>query len=181
MCNSFNSAVKTLNDGEFDVFLVDHNLPDGHGLEFIHLAKNFNRDSIFVMMTGYSKERLAIDSLNAGVFQYLEKPVDRSKLLAVMQSSKDEVQRKYNIKRLEDSFIVQERTKLKLMREFHLSDREIEVLQNVLIQMNNKLVAKDLNLSEGTVRNYLSVIYEKLHCQSRQDLKNFIQKLNTAL
>lgn len=55
-----------------------------------------------------------------------------------------------------------------------LSTRELEVLRLVARGMSNKQIAKNLGLSEGTVKNYVSVILEKLQ------VKNRTQAANTA-
>ena len=48
-----------------------------------------------------------------------------------------------------------------------LSPRETEVVGLVLQGKSNKQIAQDLNLSEGTVRNYLSTVFSKLGVESR--------------
>ena len=51
-----------------------------------------------------------------------------------------------------------------------LSDREIEVVNAVIRGSSNKLIARDLNISERTVKAHLTSIFEKLEVQDRLKL-----------
>lgn len=57
-----------------------------------------------------------------------------------------------------------------------LSDREIEVLKLISDGLNNKEIASTLFLSEGTVRNYISSMLEKLNLRDRTQLAIFYLK-----
>ena len=50
-----------------------------------------------------------------------------------------------------------------------LTDREMEVLRLVAKGMNNRDIAKDLYISENTVKNHIRNILEKLHLHSRME------------
>lgn len=51
-----------------------------------------------------------------------------------------------------------------------LSDREIEVVNAVIKGLSNKLIARELNISERTVKAHLTSIFEKLGVQDRLKL-----------
>ncbi|MCQ2521045.1 MAG: response regulator transcription factor [Lachnospiraceae bacterium] len=53
---------------------------------------------------------------------------------------------------------------------FGISDKEFEIIQLVAKGLNNKEIASSLYLGEGTVRNYLSTILEKLSLRDRTQL-----------
>lgn len=59
---------------------------------------------------------------------------------------------------------------------YGISDKEAEIIALVAEGMNNKEIASALYLSEGTVRNYLSVILEKLQLRDRTQLAVFYYK-----
>ena len=59
---------------------------------------------------------------------------------------------------------------------FGLTAKEYELLQYVAEGMNNKEIAAALFLSEGTIRNYLSTILEKLNLRDRTQLAIFYYK-----
>lgn len=57
--------------------------------------------------------------------------------------------------------------------QFHLNTREGEIIELVAKGLNNKEIADTLFLSEGTVRNYLSVLLDKLSLRDRTQLAIF--------
>lgn len=59
---------------------------------------------------------------------------------------------------------------------FDLTERELEVIRNVAEGLSNKEIASLLFLSEGTVRNYISTILEKLNLRDRTQLAIFYYK-----
>nr|WP_319487160.1 response regulator transcription factor [uncultured Caproiciproducens sp.] len=56
---------------------------------------------------------------------------------------------------------------------FGVSDKEIEIISQVANGLSNKEISEKLFLSEGTVRNYISVILEKLKLRDRTQLAIF--------
>ena len=62
---------------------------------------------------------------------------------------------------------------------YDLNERELHFIQLVAKGLNNKELAQTLFLSEGTVRNYLSSLLEKLQLRDRTQLAIFYyQNLN---
>ena len=57
--------------------------------------------------------------------------------------------------------------------DYHIGPRELEVIDLVAQGLSNKEIAGKLYLSEGTVRNYLSAILEKLELRDRTQLAVF--------
>lgn len=54
-----------------------------------------------------------------------------------------------------------------------LSEKELEIIRYVAAGMNNREIAESLAYSEKTVKNYLSVIYQKLHLRDRTQVAIF--------
>lgn len=59
---------------------------------------------------------------------------------------------------------------------FHLSDKEVELLVHIADGLSNKEISEALFLSEGTVRNYISTLLEKLSLRDRTQLAIFYYK-----
>jgi DNA-binding NarL/FixJ family response regulator len=59
---------------------------------------------------------------------------------------------------------------------FDLSDKELELIDRVAQGLSNREIASSLYLSEGTVRNRISVILEKLNLRDRTQLAIFYYK-----
>lgn len=56
---------------------------------------------------------------------------------------------------------------------YDLSEKEIEIMTKVAEGLSNREIAEQLYLSEGTVRNYISIILEKLNLRDRTQLAIF--------
>ena len=60
--------------------LVDHNLPDGTGIELIRHIRQRDLDSKIVMITAHGNVALAVTAMKAGADDYLTKPVSLEEL-----------------------------------------------------------------------------------------------------
>lgn len=60
--------------------------------------------------------------------------------------------------------------------QFNITDKEMAIIEQVAEGLNNKEIAEKLFLSEGTVRNYLSTILEKLDLRDRTQLAVFFYR-----
>jgi DNA-binding response OmpR family regulator len=76
---SFKTAVKT---AKFDVVLLDINLPDGSGLNFLKEARNGNEAIPVIILTARNALDQKIEGLNSGADDYLTKPFAVEELLA---------------------------------------------------------------------------------------------------
>src|SRR5205814_9678344 len=56
-----------------DVYLVDHRLPDGNGIDLIHEAKQAGVDKPFILITGFGSGALDEAALREGAADYVEK------------------------------------------------------------------------------------------------------------
>ena len=63
-----------------------------------------------------------------------------------------------------------------MVNNFNLNEREIEIITQVANGLSNKEISETLFLSEGTIRNYISVILEKLNLRDRTQLAIFYYK-----
>ena len=62
------------------------------------------------------------------------------------------------------------------LEKYDLSEREIQVITKIADGLSNREIADILFLSEGTVRNYISVILEKLNLRDRTQIAIFYDK-----
>jgi DNA-binding NtrC family response regulator len=59
---------------DYNLFIVDKNLPGFSGLELVRRVRERKPESEFIVMTGYASYESAIEALRLGAFDYLEKP-----------------------------------------------------------------------------------------------------------
>lgn len=80
-------ALQHLGERQFDVVITDMRLPDGLGMELIRQIKAQQRRERCVVITAYGSAENAVESLKAGAFDYLTKPVDLKQFRAVIASA----------------------------------------------------------------------------------------------
>ncbi len=84
---SVQEATKLLTERRFDVVITDMRLPDGLGLELLQRIKAEQRAERCVVITAYGSAENAVESLKAGAFDYLTKPVDLKQFRTVIASA----------------------------------------------------------------------------------------------
>jgi two-component system, NtrC family, response regulator PilR len=83
---SLTQAFACLHENRFDLVITDMRLPDGLGLELIRYIRTQQRRERCVVITAYGSAENAVESLKAGAFDYLTKPVDLKQFRAVIAS-----------------------------------------------------------------------------------------------
>lgn len=66
----------------FDLLMIDKNLPDGSGLELCQALREANTDCKFVVMSGYANLTSAVEAFQLSVADYFVKPLDLNDLRA---------------------------------------------------------------------------------------------------
>ncbi len=82
--SSGESALRLLDQKRFDLVLTDMNMTGMTGIELLTEILRADPTVAVVLITGYPSIGSAIDATKRGVYQYLEKPVDRARLLEVV-------------------------------------------------------------------------------------------------
>jgi DNA-binding NtrC family response regulator len=78
------AALRLLNQNRFDLVITDLNLTGMTGIELMSEILNADPTVAVIIITGYPSIQSAIEATKRGVYQYLEKPVDRDYLLQVV-------------------------------------------------------------------------------------------------
>jgi DNA-binding NtrC family response regulator len=81
------AALRLVAQKRFDLVLTDLNLAGMTGIELLTEILQTDPTVAIVLITGYPSIESAIDATKRGVYQYLEKPVDRSRLLEVVNDA----------------------------------------------------------------------------------------------
>lgn len=75
------------NDKPFDLAIVDVNLPDGDGLEFMTYLKNQNPTTEIIILTGFGTIESAVNATQRGAFHFLTKPFSLEELMSVAEKA----------------------------------------------------------------------------------------------
>jgi DNA-binding NarL/FixJ family response regulator len=141
-----------------DVTLMDLRMPDMNGIDAIAAIRAEAPNARIVVLTTYAGDVQAAAALKAGAAGYLLKSLLRKELLEtirVVHSGKRRVPPEVAAEIAEH------------IADDALTEREIEVLRRVAAGKSNKLIAADLDISEGTVKTHMRSILPKLDASDR--------------
>lgn len=71
--SSVEEATKKLGKASFDVVVSDYKMPEKDGLDFLKQLRQTGNNTPFIMFTGKGREEVAVDALNLGADQYINK------------------------------------------------------------------------------------------------------------
>jgi DNA-binding NarL/FixJ family response regulator len=141
-----------------DVTLMDLRMPDMSGIEAITAIRSEFRAARIVVLTTYAGDAQAAAALRAGAVGYLLKSLVRKELLETIRAV-------HAGKRRVPPEIATEIAEH--VADDALTVREVEVLRRVAAGKSNKLIAAELDISEGTVKTHMKSILPKLDASDR--------------
>lgn len=74
--NSVAMAEKALSRSQYDAIISDYKMPRTNGLEFLKMVREQDKDIPFILLTGRSREDIAVEACNSGVSSYVQKGGD---------------------------------------------------------------------------------------------------------
>ncbi|TVQ16187.1 MAG: sigma-54-dependent Fis family transcriptional regulator [Bacteroidetes bacterium] len=80
-------ALQLLQKKEFDVVLCDIRLPDIDGTELLQQIRHINPDIVVIMMTAYAEIKVAVESIKAGAFDYITKPIHPDNISNIVKNA----------------------------------------------------------------------------------------------
>ncbi len=162
-------ALSLLNpDALPDLILLDIRMPEMDGVATVKQIKQTYPDIKVLMLTTFNDEEYVMEALANGANGYVLKDMEVEKLLEAID---DAIHGKMVLPPLVAAKLAQGLHKIvpqKLSPVLaELSDREKEIAIMLTQGFSNKQIALALFISEGTVRNYISVIYGKIGVNDR--------------
>lgn len=83
--NDSREAYEKLRSEDFDLLLLDMDMPDVTGLDILNFIKENHIDMETIVLTGVDDVELAVSAMKSGAYDYLKKPVDNDLLLLTME------------------------------------------------------------------------------------------------
>ncbi|MBN1218556.1 MAG: response regulator transcription factor [Anaerolineae bacterium] len=153
------------------VILMDINMPVLDGVEATRLILKDNETVGIIILTMYPQDEYVFEALRAGAKAYLLKDTRSKELLEVIKTvhKGQAVIDPLMTTRLLEEFRQMADKQEETPRLQPLSEREQKILALVAAGASNKDIAVDLNLSERTVKNYLTIIFQKLQVNNRTE------------
>ena len=151
-----------------DLILMDLKMPIMNGSEATRqIRAKFPHIKILVLTT-YDDDEWVFDAIRAGASGYLLKDTSRQKIVEAIRGTMDGksfVDPAIAGKLLNQ--VASRQTQPASILTDKLTERELDVLRLIAKGINNSEIAIQLHLSEGTVRNHVSAILEKLGVSDR--------------
>lgn len=161
-------AVELAAQKQPDLVLMDLKMPIMTGIEATReICARFPHIKVLVLTT-YDDDEWVFDAVRAGASGYLLKDTPRTKIVEAIRGTMDgksfvdpavagKLMNQVASRQTEPSSILKDK----------LTERELDVLGWVAKGQTNAEIAAQLHLSEGTVRNHISAILEKLGVADR--------------
>lgn len=157
-----------------DVVLMDIRIPGEGGIDATaRITENFP-DTRVVMLTSFADDELVVRAIRAGAVGYILKQIGNEELLRAIRAAArgeallDSSTTSRLLARVRET---ERRAEEDAFRD--LSEREIDVLLELSQGKSNAEIGETLNLSEKTVRNYVSTVLSKLGLSNRVELATY--------
>jgi len=80
-------AIKLVDENDFDVIVLDVQMPGKSGVDTLKEIKNTEHISQVIMLTGHATVKTAIEGMKSGAYDYLMKPIDTDELIKMINKA----------------------------------------------------------------------------------------------
>jgi two-component system nitrate/nitrite response regulator NarL len=164
-----------------NLILLDLNMKDMSGLDVLKVIKGWDLDTRVVMLTVSDEAGDLIAALRAGADGYLLKEMDPDDLVGKLKkAAAGEVTLTERLTRLL-AHSMRENSKPRDPDQAGLTDQERRILELIAQGKSNKLIARELDISDGTVKVHVKHLLRKLNLHSRLEAAVWaVEKKRTA-
>lgn len=148
-----------------EVIVCDIGLPEMSGIELVERLRPIASGTRVVMLTVHEEKERIHDALRAGASGYLSKPPSADELIGAIRDV------------MSGGAAMSPRVARKVLEifaqksvapfDYQLTDREQDVLEELVQGKTKKRIARDLSLAVSTVDTHLRSIYAKLHVNTQ--------------
>ncbi|GAB4532087.1 MAG: response regulator transcription factor [Anaerolineales bacterium] len=170
-------AVESFRQQAPDVVLMDIRMPEMDGVEATRRILAEHPQTKIIILTTFDDDEYVFEALRAGALGYLLKDVSGAELAEAIRTV------------AAGGALIEPSVARKVLAEFSrlpaaspgeppadLTEREREILALIAQGLGNKQIAERLFLAEGTVKNYVSSILDKLGVEDRTQAALWAQK-----
>ncbi len=169
-----------------DIVLMDIRMPVANGVEGTKLITSALPETKVLMLTTFNDSELIFEALEEGASGYLLKDMPTDTIVQAIKTVQSggmvlpkeltadivrEMRRNQSFDETVNDDDVQKRIN-------ELTERELEVLHKLGLGLNNKEIAAELFISEGTVKNHVSNVINKLELRDRTQAAIFAVRYN---
>ena len=150
-----------------DVLLLDLNMKDMSGLEVLKEVKAGDLDTRVIMITVSDQGEDLVAALRNGADGYLLKDMEPEQMV---ESLKAAANGKLTISEALTHILaaaLRGQNRPENLLDADLTDQEVRILERIATGMSNKLIGRELDIAEGTVKVHVKHILRKLNLKSR--------------
>ena len=169
--NNGKDAVELYRNNQPDILLMDIRMDVMTGLEAAELIIKEYKAAKILFLTTFSDDEYIVKALNVGGKGYILKQ-DFEGIIPALKAVHGgqsvfggEIVNKIPT-------LIQNKNEFNYDK-YDISDKEKEIIEYVANGLSNKEIAEEIFLTEGTIRNYISIILEKLELRDRTQLAVF--------
>lgn len=151
-------VMELVNQNDYDVCLLDINMPGLDGIEAAKLIKSSKPALKIIMLTTYNDKEIISELIHIGVSGYLLKNSDKSELV---EAIKKVMSGRYYFSAEVEEIIMQGVSEKKNTEVIVLTDREIEIIKLLGKEYTNEKIANELHISYRTVETHRKNIMQK--------------------
>ena len=157
--------------------LLDINMPKMNGLEVLKALKDRKSKVKVLVLTGHNETEYLVKAVDIGINGYVLKDSESAELkkaIFTIADGETYIQPSL-IPALNSKMIQKNEDELKIDA---LTKREMEVLKEMSVGKFNRDIAKEMKISERTVKNHISSIFKKLEVTDRTQAAVFAIRNN---
>lgn len=176
-------AIELARATDVDMILMDINMPNINGIVATKIIKKEKPDVNIIALTIHNQEEYLFELIRCGISGYVLKDVRPSELIETIQKV---AEGQGFIPPSLTPKVFEELSRLSKQEEqvddtFNLTAREQEVLQEMAQGLSNKEIGEKLFITEKTVKNHLTNIFQKLGVSDRTQALLFAIKHNKVI
>lgn len=149
------------------IAILDIQMPGMDGIALLNHIKSQPSPFSIIMLTGHGTISMAVNTIQQGAMDFLEKPVDGDKLQLLLEKAKQLTLENYHNQCLLDS--IEDKMN-------HLTSREKQVMSMVLEGKLNKVIASELNIGQRTIELHRQKVMQKMNVSNVAELAYLIAK-----
>ncbi len=152
--NNSVAAKKLIEDNYFDIIISDLQMPEVSGMDLLKIK---NKDSLFIMITGYGSVTSAVESMKNGAYDYVNKPFNLEEFMLKVDKAIDKLQMTKELNSMKSMVTEKEPyfgivgSSKAMIEVYDFIERTARVNVNVLIQgqsgTGKELVARALHFN----------------------------------
>jgi DNA-binding NarL/FixJ family response regulator len=173
--NNGKEAIQKLKENDFDVVLLDINMPELNGIEAARIITIKYPQTKIIILTSYIEKELVAQLLKIGINGYVLKNTDRNELeMAIEGVCKGQKYFSGDVAlNLIDATTRETYSDTFLKSDQALTNRETEILKLITKELTTKEIANKLSITEFTVKTHRKHLISKLQVKNLAGLVKY--------